>query len=36
MNPEINIKEFLHEIIANKAKARLSLEEFDSILNMAK
>jgi hypothetical protein len=35
MASTLNIREFLHDVLANKARARLTIAEFDSLLNMA-
>ncbi len=35
MSSVVNIRDFLHDVLANKARARLTIEEFDSLLNTA-
>lgn len=35
MAANLSIREFLHDVLASKARARLTTEEFDSLLNMA-
>lgn len=35
MAANLSIRDFLHDILANKARAKLTIEEFDSLLKMA-
>jgi len=35
MASTITIRDFLHDVLSNRARARLTIEEFDSLLSMA-
>jgi hypothetical protein len=36
MAENINVRDFLHGLLANKSKTKISIEEFDSLLDMAR
>lgn len=35
MPPTLNIRDFLHDTLANKGKAKLTLDQLDKLLEMA-
>ena len=35
MTANINVKDFLHDLLANRTRAKLTVQEFDKILAMA-
>ncbi len=35
MSENLSIRDFLHDVLANKARAKLTIEQFDSLLEIA-